>query len=156
MTDREEWLDKEWSEVFTELISNGTDPAGVHRHAVGKMVSPELVAEALRRSFQIWADLPEAQLPPFEQWDAIPPGKLDLRVFDQDIWWCDILRSPHRLTEMSDGHLLNVVMLIQQRAKSFCAGYHFMRVEEPSGDPMVWSRSTVLMQGLLAEIERRD
>lgn len=47
--------------------------------------------------------------PPFTRWGQHPHGILDLRVFDQDIWWVDITQQPHRIEEMSDAYVANVI-----------------------------------------------
>ena len=46
-------------------------------------------------------------------------GRLDLRVFDQDIWWVDIAQQPHRLEQMSDEYILNVIDHLQTHVRGF-------------------------------------
>ena len=46
--------------------------------------------------------------------------KLDLRVFDQDIWWVDRLGIPHSLEQMSEEYRRNVIAFLLEYAE----GYH--------------------------------
>jgi hypothetical protein len=62
------------------------------------------------------ADLWPGELP-FTAWGQHEYGTLDLRVFDQDVWWVDIEQRPHRLTEMSDEYIANVIAHLQTHAK---------------------------------------
>lgn len=63
-------------------------------------------------------DLLEGDLP-FTAWDQYPPGVIDLRVFDQGVWWVDVNRQPHLLTEMSLMYLINVIAHLEERAALF-------------------------------------
>lgn len=57
---------------------------------------------------------------PFTAFGQFGRGKLDLRVFDQDIWWVDITGTPHRLDEMRFDYQSNVIMFLREHAD----GYH--------------------------------
>lgn len=46
---------------------------------------------------------------PFTAWGQHPNGTLDLRVFDQGVWWVDARQRPHRINEMSSEYLRNVL-----------------------------------------------
>ena len=46
---------------------------------------------------------------PFTHWGQHPYGTLDLRVFDQGVWWVDIHQRPHRISEMDDAYIRNVI-----------------------------------------------
>lgn len=80
----------EWESLSNLIDALGGNSAEVRRRAMLDQVSLEVVAEGLSRSARYAMDHPEAEDPPFEQWDAIPPGGLDVRVFDQGIWWVDV------------------------------------------------------------------
>lgn len=57
--------------------------------------------------------LPES----FEDFEALPPGRFDSRVFDQSIWWVDMLRQPHRIADpeqLTDEHLHAVLAFVYQ------------------------------------------
>ncbi|WP_201465293.1 hypothetical protein [Janibacter melonis] len=112
---------------------------------------------------------------PFTAWGQHPHGTLDLRVFDQDVWWVDIEQQPHRLAEMSVAHLDNVIAHLLANVDSF---YYatvrrlvITRIGEsildlppaPVGSdatvsssqaghiPLVWLEQTTLMRGLIDE-----
>ena len=44
-------------------------------------------------------------------------GSLDLRVFDQSIWWVDVRQRPHRISEMSSEYLRNVLADLEAAAE---------------------------------------
>lgn len=54
---------------------------------------------------------------PFTAWGQHPVGSLDLRVFDQSIWWVDVRQHPHRINEMSSDYLRNVLADLEIGAK---------------------------------------
>ena len=56
---------------------------------------------------------------PFTVWGQYEPGVLDLRVFDQGVWWVDARRQPHRLDGMSTDYLGNVVDFLEEGARPF-------------------------------------
>lgn len=64
------------------------------------------------------ADLWPGELP-FTAWGQWAYGRLDLRVFDQDVWWVDIGQRPHRLTEMPWSYITNVVAFLARDAEYF-------------------------------------
>ena len=101
----------------------------------------------------------------------------DHRVMLQDEWWIDRKRVPHRISEMSREHVLNVYNMIV-RDPTFCndsriigiKAEFFQSVESPgadfdfdtsklasalSEDPLVWALKTPLMRRL-AEICRAN
>lgn len=57
------------------------------------------------------ADLWPGELP-FTAWGQHAHGSLDLRVFDQAAWWVDIAQQPHRLEDMSDDYVANVIRFL--------------------------------------------
>jgi hypothetical protein len=64
------------------------------------------------------ADLWPGELP-FTAWGQHAHGRLDLRVFDQATWWVDIAQQPHRLEDMSDGYVANVIEFLVDDAEYF-------------------------------------
>ena len=50
----------------------------------------------------------------FGQWDR---GWMDLRVFDQDVWWVDVEGRPHRLSEMTVEYRRNVLRFLLDSAE---------------------------------------
>jgi hypothetical protein len=58
---------------------------------------------------------------PFTAWGQREHGRLDLRVFDQDVWWVDIAQRPHRLAEMSGDYIANVIAFLEQDCDYFYA-----------------------------------
>ena len=59
---------------------------------------------------------------PFTDFAAVNEGKIDLRVFEQDVWWVDVKRTPHLLTEMSQDYLFNVLRHVVENAEGFYMG----------------------------------
>lgn len=66
-------------------------------------------------------NLPEGELP-FTAFGQFGEGKMDSRVFDQDIYWVDINGKPHLLTEMSEDYLENVLVLLFEGMERFYFG----------------------------------
>ncbi len=64
------------------------------------------------------SDLPEGILP-FTAFGQFGPGKLDKRVFEQDVYWVDVLGQPHFLEEMSSEYLGNVLAMLFGRMEEF-------------------------------------
>ena len=56
---------------------------------------------------------------PFTGWGQHEHGTLDLRVFDQDTRSVDIAQQPHRLEEMSDEYILNVIDHLETHVRGF-------------------------------------
>lgn len=124
------------------------------------------------------ADLPPGELP-FTAWGQYEPGMLDLRVFEQDTWWVDREGCPHRLTQMSDDYLHNVIDFLGASVDAFHLAALSRTVVEmlretltgvpgvetlacaagaPTlGDvtPAAWLEGTPLMRSLRRELARR-
>lgn len=49
---------------------------------------------------------------PFTVWDQWPVGSLDLRVFEQDVYWVDINQRPHRIDQMTALYRRNVIRFL--------------------------------------------
>jgi hypothetical protein len=59
---------------------------------------------------------------PFTDWGQFGVDRLDLRVFDQDVWWVDRLGQPHLLVEMGEEYIGNVVVHLEENATYFYHG----------------------------------
>jgi hypothetical protein len=57
------------------------------------------------------ADLRDGELP-FTMFGQFGPDMLDMRVFDQAVWWVDRLGRPHRLEAMSMVYRCNVIAFL--------------------------------------------
>jgi hypothetical protein len=64
----------------------------------------------------LWADEQ-----PFTDFGQHGEGKLDIRVFEQDLWWVDQTGAPHLLTEMSEEYLTNVLKHLYSNLEYFHA-----------------------------------
>lgn len=62
---------------------------------------------------------------PFTSFGQYGIDMLDLRVFDQDVWWVDLFGSPHLIEEMSDEYVANVIAHLEAHVVAFC--YDSMR-----------------------------
>lgn len=99
-----------------------------------------------------WEDEPD-DAPPFEQWDQVGYGKIDLRVFVQNRWWVDVRRVPHEISEMSFEYLTNVVSmlirLVDQHHSAFVLSRDWDEASEVVlMEPLEWLEATVLMQAV--------
>ena len=119
-------------------------------------------------------DRPELLWPgelPFTAFGQWGPDRLDLRVFDQDVYWVDRFGTPHRLDEMDVGYLTSVVMHLRENCRYFFIGTlrrHVLQIDgdlelgrspvlpvtlptfgEPLPTPVAWLDGTPLMRRLL-------
>ncbi|TQL47399.1 hypothetical protein FB562_0457 [Homoserinimonas aerilata] len=148
------WSD--WTELLAAIDAYGGSGSEVRRRADADGVSLEVVGEGLSRAAELRNRLADSVLPDFTSWEATPPGLLDLRVFDQDLWWVDVVRRPHRVADMSGEYLANVIDSLRRGKVDFCQAYHcqYRGVAVPV-DAHKWLESTALMRGLLAELRKR-
>jgi hypothetical protein len=83
------WLSREvqsvddWNEVRDATNQAGYDGSELIRRSMEQFVSPEVLLEGIHRSASVRALALNGPLPPFGTFDAIPPGRIDLRVLDQ-------------------------------------------------------------------------
>ncbi|TRW45593.1 hypothetical protein [Georgenia yuyongxinii] len=103
---------------------------------------------------------------PFEAYGQFGPGRMDLRVFDLDQVWVDIVGVPHALHEMSLEQRSNVTAHVLQYADHYRAavardafteavvalidGTRAPHVPDLPADPREWVESTPLMRRLRA------
>ena len=148
---------REWERVSTVIDALGGNSREVRRRAILDLVSIEVVAEGVTRFLLHATDVPDPDDEPFGLWHSGPPGKMDLRVFDQGVWWVDVLRRPHCLAEMSTDYLQNVQAFLLRGSRSFFDTYH-QRSETPAPSvaPVEWVESTELMRAIRTELTSRD
>ena len=148
---------REWEGVSTVIDALGGNSREVRRRAILDLVSVEVVAEGVTRFLLHATDVPDSDDEPFGLWYFGPPGKMDLRVFDQGVWWVDVLRRPHCLAEMRTDYLQNVQAFLLCGSRSFFDTYH-QRSETPAPSvaPVEWVESTELMRAIRTELTSRD
>ncbi|GAA8845090.1 hypothetical protein DUHN55_15200 [Helicobacter pylori] len=56
---------------------------------------------------------------PFTAWGQHPDGTLDLRVFDQGVWWVDAQQRPHRIAKLPPEYVANVIGYLEGHAEHF-------------------------------------
>ncbi|WP_148040164.1 hypothetical protein [Cryobacterium tepidiphilum] len=149
-----------WDEVRALGVTFGVDGENLLDHAEARRVSAELLIEAFHRAVDLGHEFRRrGQLPPFEAFEALPLGVLDLRVFDQGAWWVDVLRIPHRIClpgSLSDHHLRNIIIYLTDRAEAHYAAYsQAFPLRRSSSDPAEWLEQTVLMSALREEAQAR-
>ena len=74
---------------------------------------------------------------PFTAWGQYEHGSLDLRVFDQGVWWVDISQRPHRINEMSADYIRNVIRFLVADAKYFYDATMRRELASMAGDLML-------------------
>lgn len=56
---------------------------------------------------------------PFTAFGQFGPDALDLRVFDQDVYWVDRNGAPYCLCDMGEEYLFNVLLMLESRSEEF-------------------------------------
>lgn len=87
----------------------------------------------------------------FTDFTALPPGRFDPRVFDQDTYWVDILRTPHVINDPTDfptEHLTAVIAFIETNAWRWATPDYY---DNPNITIDEWVYTTPLMRALRAE-----
>lgn len=74
---------------------------------------------------------------PFTAFGQFGPDALDLRVFDQDIYWVDRSGNPHLISEMSQGHVENVVAMLTEFAEKYHQATVLRESVQAIGDTML-------------------
>ena len=92
-----------WTNLLTDLSHPLTGPAG-----------PWFLPSPVPADSDLWP----GELP-FTAFGQFGPDALDLRVFDQDMFWVDRTGTPHLLTEMGEEYLANVLGMLRSRAAEF-------------------------------------
>jgi hypothetical protein len=73
---------------------------------------------------------------PFTAFGQFGPDALDLRVFDQDVYWVDHNGDPHRIDEMGEGYIANVVAMLTERAGEFHNSSVLRETLQTAGDAL--------------------
>lgn len=145
-----------WLPVVEAAVKAGvTNVGALVFRAQERGVSPEVVLEAFHREAEYWAANPDAE-PGLDVVEALPPGLMDPRIFDQSLVWVDVLRITHTISDrddMTDAYLINLIGFLRTYAEHFHSGWVLTQPTGKTlmGDPYVWLASTPLMQSLLAE-----
>ncbi len=142
-----------WADALAVIWLLGGDPEEARHRAETDLVSKEVVLEGVRRYLQGIGTREERS---FTRWDSHPPGTLDLRVFEQSTWWVDVLRRPHRISQMSTRYLRNVLAFIEAEAGHFHGGYARFRPHTCASTPRQCLATTPLMKSLAATLAGRD
>lgn len=79
---------------------------------------------------------------PFTAWGQHEPGVLDLRVLQQAIWWVDFHQRPHRLVDMADDYVRNVIHFLERDVDYFFAATQRAELLQRLGDHLLGRRST--------------
>jgi hypothetical protein len=83
---------------------------------------------------------------PFTAFGQFGPGRLDLRVFDQDAYWVDMWGEPHLLDDMTDEYRRNVIAHCETNAVSFHAGYAIKEAIEAVDATLNGTANAALLQ----------
>jgi hypothetical protein len=144
-----------WASVRDYARTLGTDGELIIRESQRRRMSPEQVEEAFGRAAAYARDPHEGAVP-FTEFAARPPGFCDIRVFDQAQWWVDVMRVPHRLTELDDAYLNNLTAFLIDKAAWFrCSYMRAYPASDPGASPGSWLEGTTLMLALRREQGRR-
>ncbi|MEP9384621.1 hypothetical protein [Nocardioides sp. KR10-350] len=86
----------------------------------------------------------------------LPPGMLDLRIFEQDEVWVDRWRTVRQIRDLADAHLLGLIDdFLPRSAPGFHGGCVIAGLADIEMDPDEWLRGTRLYRALRSEAERR-
>ena len=119
-------------------------------------MSAEQVEEAYERAAILPSERSVNEEVPFAVFAARPPGFLDIRVFDQTQWWVDVMRTPHRLADLDDTYLNNLIAFLICGASWFRRAYQLAYpCCDPGATAGTWLERTALMRALRDEQYRR-
>lgn len=146
-------MKRDWAEISLAALLSGGNPGALEDRARERRVSTEVVWEGFRRALAL---VDEEH--PFDVYEATPPGKIDLRVFDQGDVWVDVLRHPHRIADrddLTDEYLLNLIDFLHAEADMMSRAYARSREANAPTSATSWLENTRLMGALLSECSRR-
>lgn len=143
----------DWSNVSRCCREAKVNGDAVIARAIARGISPELIVEAFHRAHELTYQYEEVgELPPFELFEAFPPGAIDLRIFDQEVWWVDLLRTPYRIyipRSFTNEHLVAVIEYLTEHSAEFHAAHQAtFPARTLLEDPHLWLEATVLMRAL--------
>ncbi len=148
--------DMNWTQADVAVLLCGGNPRTVHERAYDRAMSPELILHACKQTLNAQNEFTD-RCAPFSRWDAIAPGCLDVRVFDQARYWVDAVRIPHLISDrddMTDNYLSSLIDFLIDHAEYMLRGYLRYR-PIPISKPCQWMESTNLMRALRAETRTR-
>jgi len=149
-----------WETVRVLARTVGVDGSVIVQAATRAQTSADQVIEAFHRAavLRAWYDERELEAP-FEHFESLPPGAFDSRIFDQEVWWVDILRRPFRVVfpaQFTDEHLRHVLAFLENRCATFrlqyCETFPDRAVPE---DEHAWLESRVLVRALREQASMR-
>jgi len=143
----------DWNQVAECCRQARVNGDAVIARAIARGASPEVTVEAFHRAHELTRQYEEAgELPPFELFEAFPPGAIDLRIFDQEVWWVDLLRTAYRIynpRSFTNEHLVAVIEYLTEHSAEFHAAYQAtFPARTLLEDPYLWLEATVLMRAL--------
>lgn len=151
--------DDEWEAVAAVIKSAGGCAAPAIERAKERGVPPSEVMRRVLDSLALAISRGEdAENPPFEQHEAVEPGSVDLRVFDQGEVWVDVLRDVHRTDDrddLTDRYLANLIGFLLDEAGHFASAYWMAFGGLMPVEPVAWLESTTLMMRLRGEVALR-
>jgi len=74
---------------------------------------------------------------PFTAFGQFGPDQLDLRVFDQDVYWVDRSGDPHVIDSMDREYVRNVTRMLLERADEFHTVYRMRECVQVVGDALL-------------------
>jgi hypothetical protein len=74
---------------------------------------------------------------PFTAFGQFGVDHIDLRVFDQDVYWVDRFGVGHRIDEMPDDYRANVVAFLVERVERFHTATYLRLAIQAAGDALL-------------------
>lgn len=100
------------------------------------------------------------QATPFERFDTLPPGALDVRIFGQATWWVDERGRYHRIDDLAATTPERVILLIARLLDEASAHHEAYTRAFPARtvptDPEAWLLGTALVTALLPRVKESE
>lgn len=147
---------EEWVLPAAMILASDGNPRAVIARAQQRGIGATEIEAALWQAVDKAAERGDDELPEVHDYAAVPPGSLDLRVFDQGEVWVDVLRVPHTISEISDEYVLNLIAWNRRWAESNHAAYTSRwNVRAAALGPVEWIQQIPLYLALVDEVVRR-
>lgn len=75
---------------------------------------------------------------PFTAFGHLGVGRLDLRVFDQDVYWVDRAGTPHLLAQMSRDYIENMITFLMKSRDQYFADSQRRAFIQTLGDQLLF------------------
>lgn len=75
---------------------------------------------------------------PFTAFGQYGEDMLDLRVFDQQIWWVDRTGAPHLVEDMSEEYIANVIAFLHEHCEQYQAASACRAFIQAIGDQVLF------------------